>query len=121
MLEPGSVGFCRVRRVWHPDRLPPLPTVSHRLEHPKKAKCVVATGAPGIVGERGGSEGGRAPESLLCASLSYRKPGTPVIRPATDGQQIPVSDQKRAWAPARSSHYSRLTKSGKLGGRPGVR
>lgn len=52
VLEPGSGGFCGGRRVWHPDRLPPLPTVSRRLEHPEGAKCVVATGAPGAMGRR---------------------------------------------------------------------
>lgn len=44
-------GFGRVRWVWHPDRLPLMPTVSWRLEHPKKAKCVPAKGTPGTVGE----------------------------------------------------------------------
>ena len=69
MLEPGSVGFCRVRRVWHPDRLPPLPTVSHRLEHPKKAKCVVATGAPGIAGGGALREAGPQNHSFVPAFL----------------------------------------------------
>lgn len=49
VLEPGHAGFCRVKWVWHPDRLPPMPTVSWRLEHPEKASCVLATGTPGAL------------------------------------------------------------------------
>lgn len=50
-----------------------MPTVSWRLQHPKKAKCVPAKGTPGTVGEA--SEGSWAPGPLICASLSHRKPG----------------------------------------------
>lgn len=63
----GHLDLCRVRCVWHPDRLLPLPMVIWRLTActPRKLR-VLATGAQSTV-RRVVPEGSWASESLFYA------------------------------------------------------
>lgn len=70
----GHLDLCRVKCVWHPDRLLPLPMVIWRLTActPRKLR-VLATGAQSTVG--GGLREAGPQNHSSTHSLSQRKPG----------------------------------------------
>lgn len=56
---------CNLLWVWHSDKLPPKPTVSWRLEDPRKAKCVLTTCTPSAVGRLQREAGPHSHSSVL--------------------------------------------------------